>query len=336
MSTSPPTLYDVAREAGVSLATASRTLNGSTRRVNEEYRVKVLAAAAKLGYAANLSAQAVARGASSTVSLLVRDIADPYFSSIAAGVMRAADEQGLAVTMAVTGRDPDRELALVRTLRAQRPRVMVLAGSRFVDDEQRAALVTELTGFTDQGGRVVLVSQRELPFPTVALDNSGGSAALAHELVGLGYRGFALLAGPEGLVTARDRVEAFTEALGEHGIRPVRVIHGEFGRDAGHAAALDLPLDGVDCVVAVNDVMAIGALSALRDRGVTVGAGGIGVAGFDDIPTARDVTPALTTVHLPLEAAGAAAVELALASDEDAATELPATVVVRESTPRRA
>ena len=214
MSTSPPTLYDVAREAGVSLATASRTLNGSTRRVNEEYRVKVLAAAAKLGYAANLSAQAVARGASSTVSLLVRDIADPYFSSIAAGVMRAADERGLAVTMAVTGRDPERELALVRTLRAQRPRVMVLAGSRFVDDEQRAALVAELTSFTDQGGRVVLVSQHELPFPTVALDNRGGSAALAHELVGLGYRGFALLAGPEGLVTARDRVEAFTEALG--------------------------------------------------------------------------------------------------------------------------
>src|SRR6187402_3319594 len=99
MSTSPPSLYDVAREAGVSLATASRTLNGSARRVNDEYRAKVLAAAAKLGYSANLSAQAVARGASSTVSLLVSDIADPYFSSIAAGVIRAADEHGLAVTM---------------------------------------------------------------------------------------------------------------------------------------------------------------------------------------------------------------------------------------------
>ena len=84
---------------------------------------------------------------------------------------------------------------------------------------RRDALVAELTDYTDQGGRVVLVSQHELPFPTVVLDNRGGAAALAHELVGLGYRGFALLAGPEGLVTARDRVEAFTAALGEHGIR---------------------------------------------------------------------------------------------------------------------
>ncbi len=295
----------------------------------------MLAAAAKLGYSANLSAQAVARGASSTLALLVSDIADPYFSSIAAGVIAAAGAEGLAVTMAVTGRDPEREVDLVRTMRGQRPRVIVLAGSRFVDDAGREALVAELTSYADGGGRVVLVSQHELPFPTVLLDNRGGAAALAHELVGLGYRGFAVLAGPAGLVTARDRLDAFAAALAEHDLAPVRVIHGDFGRDAGHAAALDLPLDGVDCVVAVNDVMAIGAMSALRDRGVVVGDGGIGIAGFDDIPTAQDVTPALTTVHLPLEAAGSAAVALALASDGDAATELPATVVVRASTPRR-
>jgi LacI family transcriptional regulator len=340
-----PTLYDVAREAGVSLATASRALNGSARRVNEEYRARVLEAAAKLGYTPNLSAQAVARGASSTVSLLVSDIADPYFSAIAAGVMRAAGEVGLSVTMAVTGRDAERELDLVRTMRGQRPRMIVLAGSRSDDDPVREALVAELTSYADGGGRVVLVGQHELPFPTVMLDDRGGASALGHELAGLGYRGFALLAGPERLVTARARVEALTWALGEHGIHPVRVIHGGFGRDAAYAATLDLPLDGIDCVVAVNDVMAIGALSALRERGVALGSNAgdgtatgtaVGVAGFDDIATARDVSPALTTVHLPLESAGAAAVELALAGGTDAEAALPATVVVRASTPRRA
>lgn len=338
-----PTLYDVAREAGVSLATASRALNGSARRVNDEYRARVLEAAAKLGYTPNLSAQAVARGASSTVSLLVSDIADPYFSSIVAGVMRAAGEVGLAVTIAVTGRDAQRELDLVRTMRGQRPRMIVLAGSRTENDPGEAALIAELTSYADGGGQVVLVGRHELPFPTVALDDRGGAAALGHELVSLGYRGFAILAGPERLVTARARVDALVGALGEHGIRPVRVVHGGFDRDAGHAAANALPLDGVDCVVAVNDVMAIGALSALRERGVALGsegsgaagATGIGVAGFDDIPTARDVTPALTTVHLPLEAAGAAAVALALSAGVDAATPLPGTVVVRASTPPR-
>src|SRR5688572_26742835 len=110
----PVTLHDVAREAGVSLATASRALNGSERKVNEAYREKVLAAAARLNYTPNLSAQAVAKGSTNTVALLVADIADPYFSSIAAGVIRAAEETGLVVTMAVTGRSTARELELVR------------------------------------------------------------------------------------------------------------------------------------------------------------------------------------------------------------------------------
>lgn len=329
-SSTPPTLYDVAREAGVSLATASRSINGSARKVNEEYRARVLEAASRLGYTPNLSAQAVARGGSSTVALLVSDIADPYFSSIAAGVVRAAEAEGLVVTMAVTDRDTDREIELVRMLRGQRPRVIVLAGSRFTDEASRPVLVDELTAFTRTGGRVVLISQHELPFDTVAIDNSGGAAALARELVGLGYRGFAVLAGPQNLVTARDRVAAFTGELPT----PARIVHGEFTRDGGYAAAQQLDLDGIDLVFAVNDVMAIGAMSALRDRGVSV-PGEVGVAGFDDIPTARDVTPALTTVSIALEHAGAASVARALGASTDQVAVIESRVVLRDSTPPR-
>ena len=122
--TTPATLHDVAREAGVSLATASRSLNGSTRKVNEELRQRVLETAARLDYSPNLSAQAVARGTTTTVALLVADIADPYFSQIAAGVVAAADAEHLIVTMAATEGDADRELELVRTLRGQRPRAL--------------------------------------------------------------------------------------------------------------------------------------------------------------------------------------------------------------------
>ena len=143
----PATLHDVAREAGVSLATASRSLNGSTRKVNEEYRKRVLEAAARLDYSPNLSAQAVARGTTTTVALLVADIADPYFSSIAAGVVAEADHERLIVTMAATERDTARELELVRTLRGQRPRAMILAASRREGDPNNEALEAELRAY---------------------------------------------------------------------------------------------------------------------------------------------------------------------------------------------
>ena len=327
------TLYDVARAAGVSLATASRSLNGSTRKVNEEYRQRVLAAAEQLGYTANVSAQAVARGTSATVALLVSDIADPYFSAIAAGVIRASEEQGLNVTMGVTERDAQRELELVRLLRGQRPRVLVLAGSRFTDGAGDEALAAELESFTASGGHVVLISRHRLSFDTVAIDNTGGAAALAASLVSLGYRGFAVLAGPADLVTAQDRAAAFTAALPA---APVAVVHGAFSRDAGYDGMLELidrGLDAVDLVFAVNDVMAIGALAALRDRGIDV-PGRIAVAGYDDISTARDVTPALTTVRVDLESAGAAAVALALG--DGGTVQVGAEVVLRASTPPRA
>lgn len=338
MSTAP-TLKDVAREAGVSLATASRSLNGSERTVHEEYRTRVLAAAARLGYTPNLSAQAVARGASMTIGLVVADIADPYFSSIAAGVIDAADEAGLIVTMSATGHDPTRELAMVRALRGQRLRVLIIAGSRLAADGTQPALSAELAAFESTGGRVVLVSQPELPFDTVLLDNYGGANQLADALFDLGYRRFAVLSGSPQLLSASDRVAGFTDALAGHGvtISTTHIVHAAFTRDGGYEGAKELlhrGVDDVELVFAVNDVMAMGAMSALREAGCIPGQT-IAVAGYDDIPTVRDVTPALTTVRIPLEEIGRRAVRLALAPRSDRAGVAPisATVILRGSTP---
>jgi len=341
-SSSPATLHDVAREAGVSLATASRSLNGSTRKVNDDYRQRVLAAAARLNYSPNFSAQAVAKGSTSTVALLVSDIADPYFSSIAAGVIRAAEAQGLIVTMAVTERSTERELELVRALRGQRPRVMILTGSRSDGSESQTALIAELRAFAATGGRVVLISQEGLPFSTVVVDNYLGARALANSLVGAGYRRFAAIGGARALVTSRDRLAGFADGLAEHGIaiHPDHIVRGEFTRDGGFQAATELVaggLDQVDLVFAVSDVMAIGALSALREAGVDV-PGDVAVAGFDDIDTARDVTPALTTVNIPLADLGRRAMELALsdgALTSDEVIRVETRVVLRASSPQR-
>ncbi len=332
------TLQDVAQAAGVSLATASRTLNGSTRRVRADLRERVLAAADSLDYSANAQAQAMARGRTNVVGLLIHDIADPYFSTIAAGVMDAADKHRLLVTIASTGRRPDRELEYVAALRGQRARAVILAGSRTDDSVHIDRLGAELATFERGGGRVTLISQNRLPVDTVLVENRAGARNLATDLVGLGHRRFAVLAGPRGLLTAKDRAAGFREGLTRAGVATSRadVIHGDFTRDGGYAAMsalLDRDLNAT-CVFAVNDVMAVGAMAALRGRGLQM-PHEMSVAGFDDIETLRDVTPALTTVRLPLAEVGQLALELVTLAQADLPRlhRIKGEVVLRASTP---
>jgi LacI family transcriptional regulator len=333
------TLADVARAAGVSLATASRAVNGSPdRTVREDLRERVFQAAAELNYSPNAMAQAVARGRTSVVGVIVHDIADPYFSSIASGTMREAEEHGLIVTMATTQRDPGRELAYVRMLRAQRAQAVVLAGSRFDDDDALEQLDRELALLKAGGGRVAMISQRMLDVDTVVVENRAGARKLAYALHDLGHRRLAILGGPPELVTSRDRITGFREGLARRGdpLPSDHLVRAEFTRDGGYRAmgeVLDRGLD-VTCVFAVNDVMAVGAMAALRDRGVPL-PDGMAVAGFDDIATLRDVTPPLTTVRLPLEGMGRQALRLALSepADRPRTERVAGEVIVRDSTP---
>jgi len=313
------TLSDVAAAAGVSLATASRALNGSTRRVREDLKDRVLDAAKRLNYSANAQAQAMASGRSNVVGLLVHDIADPYFSSIAGGVMRAAEQHNLLVTLGSTARSAERELDYLAMLRGQRSRSVILAGSRVNDKELIEALRREVSAFGEVGGHVVAISQHRLPVDTIVIENRAGARALAKELSGLGYRRFAVLAGPPELLTARDRVQGFSGGLADATGRLVATIEGTFTRDGGYAAMSELITKNtkVDCVFAVNDVMAVGAMAACRDHGITL-PGDLAIAGFDDITTLRDVTPALTTVRLPLEQIGGMALDLVATAEPGA------------------
>ncbi|MEU0491385.1 LacI family DNA-binding transcriptional regulator [Nocardiopsis changdeensis] len=332
------TLEQVAEHAGVSLATASRVINGSTRQVSQRLRDRVTASAQQLGYLANASAQTLARNSSSLVGLLVHDISDPYFSSIAAGVTRCTEEQGLVLVLGTTGRSVQKEGRVLAALRSHRAKAVILVGSRSTDEESNARLAREIEAFRRQGGRVACVSQPGLPADTVSPDNASGAAALARHLVGLGHRRFAILAGPSDLRTARERLDGFHGALSAAGIAldHNNVMHGAFTRDGGYESTRRLMTLGTDatCLFAVNDVMATGAMAALRDLGMKVPED-LSVAGFDDIPTLRDLTPALTTVRLPLEEMGEKAAELALDADHEGefrVVTVPGEVVAREST----
>jgi LacI family transcriptional regulator len=294
----PTRLTEIADRASVSLATASRALNGSDRAVSERLRRRVLTAAAELGYAANPHAQAMARGASNVVGLVVQDLADPYFSTIADGVMRQCERRGLVTVLASTRRDPGREIECVVALRAQQAQAIIIVGSRTNDRELTARVAKELAGYVESGGRAACVSQYRLGTNTVLVQNRSGARDLARELAQLGHRRFAVLAGPTALLTARDRHAGFVDGL---------------ARDGGYVAAQQLIAGGLDvtCVFACNDVMAVGAIAAFRDSGLRVPQD-VSVAGFDDLTPLRDFVPQLTSVHLDLEDLGERVAALAL------------------------
>ncbi len=336
------TLAQVARAAGVSLATASRALNGSPgRTVGPELAARVISAATALGYSVNANAQAMARGTTTTVGLVVHDIADPYAAAIASGVMAAAAEHGLIVTIASTLSDPELELRHLQALLRQRARAVILAGSRFADPEVTAATTAMLSAITAGGGHVAAIGQDRLGCSTLAVGNVDGARRLARTLHTLGYRRFAVLAGPEQLVTSEDRLAGFREGLADYGIDlpPENVVGAQYTRDGGYVAMTELLDRGleVDAVFAVNDVMAVGAMAALREQGHRVPQD-LALAGFDDIATLRDVAPPLTTVRIPLVGMGRQALELALMPDPaegPVVRPVPGEVVVRASTPAR-
>lgn len=333
------TLQDVADRAGVSLATASRVISESQRRVGWQLAERVRQAVTELEYTANLQARAVATGHSSIVGVVVHDISDPYFSSIAAGLMHVTRPLRLLVCLSSTTELEAGEREYVALMRAQRARAVIIIGSRSAKPAMVAELRAEIAAFTSSGGRVACVGQDLLGVDTILPENAAGASSLAEALVSQGHQSFAVLAGPPGLLTGRDRVTGFTAGLAARGVRPEpsHIVPGAFTRDGGYEAmSTVLAMGGElpDCVFAVNDVMAVGALARLRAAGLSV-PGDIALAGFDDITTLRDVYPPLTTVRLPLARMGEMAARLVLTdapAGQPRVLPVPGEVILRDST----
>lgn len=321
------TLAEVAKLAGVSPATASRVLNGSARTPGEDIALRVRAAADSLGYVPNATAQGLVKASSGLIGLIVHDIADPYFSAVARGVQATAHERHKMVLLATTDGTPEGERTAVAAFAARRADSIVIAGSRSIrpeDKDSNAALSAELDRYCRNGGRVGVVGHpvvgTSLPegYHVVAVPNEELAADLARELASLHGGGFVVVGGPEGLLTSDDRISGFQRGLAAAGLPPAEVLRTGFDRAGGYEAGLALArrirgtqgaiparpgeLSG-PCVFAVNDVVAIGVVAALRSEGIKVPRDVL-MAGFDDIETLRDFRPALSTVRLPLEEIG--------------------------------
>lgn len=307
-------LQDVAEEAGVSIATASRSLSGAAG-VSEVVAEQVRVVARRMGYIANFHARSLAAGTSRSVGLVVHEIGDPYFAEIASGVLRVGAREGLTVQICHTGRDPERELEQVRMLVANRVGALIIAGSGFVDAQLQASAKADLQNYRAAGGRVAVIGRHQLGVDAVLPDNIGGGRAIAEHVLGLGHRRVAIATGSRGLTTIADRLAGAAEAFGAAGltIEGVPVIEAEFTREGGKVAAERILTDhrDVTAVIALNDDMAIGILSVLRTHGIAVPEQ-LSVSGFDDVAVAGDLAPSLTTVRLPMVEMGELALELAL------------------------
>lgn len=336
MSHSRTTLNDVAARAGVSTATASRVLSGSRDRVSEQLVLRVTQAAAELAYMPNPHARALVRSASATVAVIVHDLADPYFSEIAHGALRVAAEHDRLVMVCATFRDPAREVAYLRELRAQRVHAVLLAGSSSAGPEIGGDLASELAAYRREGGRVASMVPGQ-GHPAAVPDHVAGGRDAALHLLALGHRHTAVVAGPRHLASVIGRLDGFTSTLVGAGLPPPVVVHSDFTRAGGTSAVariLDLRPE-VTAVLALNDLMAIGVIRRLTELHRQV-PGDVSVVGFDDIPPAADFHPPLTTIRVPMAELGAEAMRLALTSEpgerDERVSVFSTELVVRSST----
>jgi LacI family transcriptional regulator len=343
LGTTTVTLADVARRARVSPATASRVINGSQKPVADELRERVVRAVEDLRYVPNAHARMLARAERGAAGVIVHDVSDPYFAEITRGLQRTAIAHGTLLVICNSYRDPEREREYVELLSAQRVSAIVLAGSGYHDAKATRALNAALRTYGDGGGRVAVIGRHALTGDAVQPANEAGARRLGDYLYQLGHRLVGVIAGPKDLTTTTDRLAGLRAAAREHGhaLPSRQVAYGDFTRDGGAAVAAELldRVPGLTALAVQNDAMAIGALATARQRGLAV-PGDLSVVGFDDMPIAQDVTPALTTVRLPLVQMGERAMTLALSTPDGSGPRIEtaaASLVIRDSAgpPRR-
>jgi len=320
------TIRDVARRARVSVATVSRALNG-LENVSEQTRTKVTDAVRELGYVPHAGARSLSLARSNAIGVVLPDLHGEFFSEIVRGMDREASRRGYLLLLSnLHGR---KEQAVI-ALQAMRGRVdgLVIMAPQLSEAELGQALPARLPALlintrTQEGGR-----------PSIHLDNAAGAKAIVDHLIGLGRRRLVHIAGPEGNIDAQERADAFRSRCAEHGVE-CDIVPGDFGEESGKEAirALLKRNRRFDGIFAANDNMAIGALVALRERGLRV-PDDVAVAGFDDIPLAQHL--GLTTVRVRIAELGERALGRLLAivgREDDGHDELHAPeLVVRATT----
>ena len=303
------TIKDVAREAGVSVGTASQALGGSPA-VREETRRRVLAVAKRLRYQPSALARGLVTRRTHTVGLLISDIANPFFIRAVRAVEDVAQENGYNVILCNTDEDPAKETQYLRVLMEKR-----------VDGIILATTAGSLQAVRDVRWRRVplVLFDRELPrvaTDTVKVDSVLGGRLATEHLLGLGHRRIGIIHGPLVRSTGAERLQGYLTALKTAGIRPIPELirEGNFKQDSGYELTkalleVSLPPTALFCT---NNLMTVGALQALRERKIRI-PDALSLVGYDDMEWWTLTHPPLTTVGQPVYDLGLEAMRLLLA-----------------------
>jgi LacI family transcriptional regulator len=327
------TIRDVARAAGVSVATVSRVQNGSIL-VKEATRRRVGEIVARLGYSPHVAARSLITSRTSTLGVLLPGLYGEFFSEVIRGIDQTAQREGYHLLVSSSHND---RLAVEAALRSMRGRVDGLIVMSPEMDSQ-AAVRNLPPGFP-----LVLLNCPGAPteFDILNIDNLEGARAMTGHFLALGHRRVAIIKGPERNFDAAERLRGYRAALGEAGLRPSPELEiaGDFSEASGFLAIGELIRrcpPGPTAVFAANDSMAIGALCALREAGLRV-PDDIALAGFDDVPMSRYLDPPLSSVHVDISQLGERATGRLLRALEDQGRHhsqmeiLPTRLVIRRS-----
>jgi DNA-binding LacI/PurR family transcriptional regulator len=322
------TIRDVARRARVSVATVSRAFTQPSL-LSPATLVRVRNAAQALAYQPNKAARSLITGKTGALGIIVPDLANPFYPGVLRGVQARAHQSGYAVLLADSEERPIDERALALTMQKQVDGIIICAP--FAVDAQLKQLAAAVP--------LVLVNRRCGDIPAVSMAAGDGMRQVAEHLHALGHTRIAYLAGPDASWSNRQRTRGLASACRRCGIELIALGPFEPKFEGGIDGTEQALEAGVSAIVSFNDLMAMGVLSRLAARGVRVPQD-MSVVGFDDVMFASMCAPPLTTVAMPMEAAGRAAVELLLAhhiervgdGERGRQRELPTRLVIRSTT----
>lgn len=331
------TIRDVARAAGVGVSTASRALNGvATGARGRDAAARIQRVAAELGYVPHHAARAL-RGRRTSIIVLADDPSRATTGAVIEAMERMAAESGaFFVSAAAVGVSEREQLDTVRLVCSLRPLAVVVSSTRLSNPAVASRAAALLEEYRRDGGRLVVIGSTLLGGETVSIGNVEAGLAVGRHVAELGRTPLGILAGDPQRAVFTDRTAGFLRALDEVGVprRDVVVEHGEHSRDGGAEAMRRLLArdDRPAAVLAVNDLLALGALGAIRSAGLSV-PGDVALTGVDDDPLSRDVTPPLTTYSFPFDLVGVRAAELAFGvADAASGAPIAGTLIVRQST----
>lgn len=328
MAKPPATIRDVAREAGLSVASISRVLNDHEH-VRPDTRRKVIEAMNALGYVPNAAARSLSTAKSHAIGVILPDLHGEFFSELVRGMDRAASERGYLLLLSTMHADSRLAGQVMGTMRG-RVDGLILMAPQFSGEELGRTLPVGLPA-------VLINCAEESAHHNLRIDNRGGVTLMVRHLLAGGRRNIVHLAGFAGNLDARERVQAFREAMATLAPElPARIVEGDFTDASGERLVQRLIAEGIefDAIFAANDMMALGALLALQTVGVDVPSQ-VAVAGFDDVPMARYL--GLSTIRVDMVKLGELAVarlvdELQGQSEEPSQERLSASLVVRNTT----